>query len=1031
MSEPGKQPMKSSRFGLLEAFLLFILFLFLADTALQYVISASMASDASREVLSETAAVIEHETASMRKSTEFLLFQAKSSAASKTVDFSDFRSANALFMGHMEAHPHITSVNYGDSAGNGYLILFESGRWKNRIRESAHEGIVTWIFIDNNGKVLSREQRKDDYDPRGRPWYAAAAGSPGIHWSRPYIFRTTRDVGITASMAIDPGKNGRPGVVGADVMLKDLSLFFSQLKSRNEDLSISLVSTGGEILATSDVDNFLRVLRKGSNELPRVSDDGFKDISAAVRAFERAGGDFLSFDSSGKSFYALRRPFSFTPDQRFFMVLTVPQHSFLSFFGTTNKIRVLLYLVMVAVSGFFFASRYLAPLRKLTRAVRTFGTDAYESPSPDDRNDEIGVLVTEFCRMADDLAAKQREITSLINNVPGIVYRGYRDWSISFIGAEVEPVTGYAPCEFTSATAKWKEIIHPDDLGKVKEASRKAAAERLSTICVEYRIRRKDGGIRWIEDRRQLIYEEGGALANVDGLLSDITGRRKTEEGIARLGMAVDQAVEAIVITDAEGEIEYVNPAFEYITGYSREEAVGQNMRILKSGKHDEAYYRSMWEAITRGESWKGRFTNRKKDGTLYEEEAVISPIRDASGKIVNFVAGKQDISRELALQRQVQTSQRMESVGTLAGGIAHDFNNALTGIIGFGEMLKLRISNDPKALSDLDEVFRCAERAAVLTRQLLTFARRQVIDPVNLDLNEVMTGLVKLLRKVTRENIEIRTFLADRLPTIRADQGQIEQVLMNLCLNARDAMPEGGSLVVETEEAWLDEEHVKRYPYMKAGRYVVLSVSDTGIGMDDETRERIFEPFFTTKGPDKGTGLGLAVVYGIVKQHDGFIHVYSEPGKGTTFRTYFPAVDAPADAKVAASQGIIRGGSETILLAEDDESIRNLSEKVLSSYGYRVLIARDGEEAVDVFRRHVEEIAMVVLDGVMPRMGGKQAYDEMITMVHGLKVLFVSGYSADAIHDSFVLHPGVPFLQKPFGPGALARRVREVLDGN
>jgi len=353
-----------------------------------------------------------------------------------------------------------------------------------------------------------------------------------------------------------------------------------------------------------------------------------------------------------------------------------------------------------------------------------------------------------------------------------------------------------------------------------------------------------------------------------------------------------------------------------------------------------------------------------------------------------------------------------------------------LTVIIGYGEMLKPRIANDPKAISDLDEVLRSAERASVLTRQLLTFARRQIVELGNLDLNRVIGGLEKLLRKVTRENIEVKTILAEGLPTIRADQGQVEQVLMNLSINARDAMPGGGQLVVETQEAWLDEEYVKQYPYMKAGRYAVLSVSDTGIGMDEGTRERIFEPFFTTKGPDKGTGLGLAVVYGIVKQHNGFIHVYSEPGKGTTFRIYFPAVDVSPDLKVVPARGIIRGGSETILLAEDNDSVRHLTEQTLISYGYRVLIACDGEEAVDIFRRHGKEIAMVVLDVVMPKKGGKQAYDEMIETIPGLKVLFLSGYSADAIHDSFVLHPGIPFLQKPFGPGALARKVREVLGG-
>jgi CheY-like chemotaxis protein len=252
----------------------------------------------------------------------------------------------------------------------------------------------------------------------------------------------------------------------------------------------------------------------------------------------------------------------------------------------------------------------------------------------------------------------------------------------------------------------------------------------------------------------------------------------------------------------------------------------------------------------------------------------------------------------------------------------------------------------------------------------------------------------------------------------------------MNLSLNARDAMPGGGQLILETEVTSLEEGYLKQYPYMKTGRYVVLSVSDTGIGMDGKTRERVFEPFFTTKGPDKGTGLGLAVVYGIVKQHNGFIHLYSEPGKGSTFRVYFPAVDAPPDTKMAASHATTSGGDETILLAEDEESVRNMVERTLKTYGYRVLAARDGEEAVVIFRRHGKEITMAVLDVVMPKMGGKQAYDEMKKILPGFKVLFLSGYSADAIHESFVLHPGIPFLQKPFGPDTLARKVREVLDG-
>jgi nitrogen-specific signal transduction histidine kinase len=387
------------------------------------------------------------------------------------------------------------------------------------------------------------------------------------------------------------------------------------------------------------------------------------------------------------------------------------------------------------------------------------------------------------------------------------------------------------------------------------------------------------------------------------------------------------------------------------------------------------------------------------------------------------------DVTEKTEMERQLQTAQRMESLGTLAGGIAHDFNNSLTGIVGFGELLRMRMAGDEQALHDLDAILRCAERATILTRQLLTYARRQVIEPVNLNLNTLVADLLKFIGKVVGEHIEMKIFQEKDVPTIHADRGQIEQVVMNLCLNARDAMPESGRLVVETGDVSLEEGYVRQNPYMKTGRYALLTVSDTGIGMDEKTRERVFEPFFTTKGPDKGTGLGLAMVYGIIKQHGGFIHLYSEPGKGTTFKVYFPAIEAQPDAvPTNRREEIVRGGTETILLAEDEEAIRSLSERVLKELGYNVLVARNGEEAIEIFKQN-KEIVLAVLDVVMPRKGGKEALEEMHKANPNLKVIFMSGYTANAIHDSFLLIAGTPFLQKPFGPSSLARKVREVLD--
>ena len=481
-----------------------------------------------------------------------------------------------------------------------------------------------------------------------------------------------------------------------------------------------------------------------------------------------------------------------------------------------------------------------------------------------------------------------------------------------------------------------------------------------------------------------------------------------------RLAFHVNEMPLAYIVWDLGFGVVEWNPAAERIFGWKANEAIGKSaLRTHRSRRRRGLKSKHVWSKLLEGdESSYSLNANVRKDGKIITCEWFNALLRDASGNVSGVLSMVHDVTEKTEMERQLQTAQRMEAVGTLAGGIAHDFNNALTGVIGFAEMLKMKLEGNSSALSDLDQIFRGAERASVLTRQLLTFARRQIIEPVNLDLNSVIANLLKLVSKIVGEHIEIRTILAKSLPTIRADVGQIEQVVMNLVLNARDAMPGGGKLLVETCRTDLDAETVHRHPYMKVGSYVVLTVSDTGIGMDQKTQERVFEPFFTTKGSEKGTGLGLAMVYGIVKQHNGFIHLYSEPGKGTTFKIYFPPVEAAPDAVISSKPSEIRGGAETVLLVEDDESVRRLMEQTLMGLGYTVLVARDGEEAMDVFRKNRDRIDLAVLDVVMPGKGGKEAYEEMHKVRTDLKVIFMSGYSADAVHESFVLirRNSVPF---------------------
>jgi PAS domain S-box-containing protein len=501
---------------------------------------------------------------------------------------------------------------------------------------------------------------------------------------------------------------------------------------------------------------------------------------------------------------------------------------------------------------------------------------------------------------------------------------------------------------------------------------------------------------------------------------------RSTEE---RFRLLFDSAMDGILLIDMENrQFKMGNRTICTMLGYSREEIPQLGVTNIHP-EENLPHVIDVFERHARGELVVSpEIPVRRKDGSVFHADIASTQITFGDRRYL--VGYFRDVTHERTLQKQVQTAQRMESVGTLAGGIAHDFNNVLTGILGYGELLRIRLADNPKALADLDEISRAAERAATLTRQLLTFARRQVVEPVNLDLRDVVKDLMKFFSKVAGEQIEVRTLLAADTPTIRADRGQIEQVLMNLIINAKDALGGGGQLLVETGGVTLEEEYIQEHQYMKKGRYALLVVSDTGIGMDETTRERAFEPFFTTKELGKGTGLGLSVVYGIVKQHNGSINLYSEPGKGSTIKIYFPEIEGPPDVILPVKSEPIRGGKETILLAEDEESIRKLAERILKDMGYTVLMACNGEEAVETFRGHREEISLAVLDVVMPRMGGKEAYEVMRKEKPGLKAIFMSGYSGNAIHEAFVIQADTPFLGKPFAPTVLVRKVREVLDG-
>jgi PAS domain S-box-containing protein len=728
-----------------------------------------------------------------------------------------------------------------------------------------------------------------------------------------------------------------------------------------------------------------------------------------------------------------------SPGEESYVLLGIPVKAL---FAESERSLSLNLVILAIVTAITILVMWFAGEKRIVRPVRVL-VDVSKRLAAGDLTARAGLPMTlgelgQLSRSFDDMAGELERRKEALRESNERFQNAFEDASIGMALVAIDGQwlrVNRALCDLLGSSEKElltktiQDIAYPDDREADLAYVQQMLAGEIQTYRMEKRYIHKAGHVVWVLLSVSLVRDNERNPMYFISQFQDITERKQAEETTFRMARAIEQSTDMIVITDTGGRIEYVNPSFERTTGYSRDEAIGHNPRILKSGKQNEGFYKKLWETITSGETFKGTMTNRRKDGSFYEEEATISPVFDSSGKIINFVAIKRDMTRERELQKQVQTAQRMEAVGTLAGGIAHDFNNALTGIFGFGEILRSQLAGNEAALANLEQILRCGERAATLTRQLLTYSRRQIINPINLSLNTVVTDLLKLIMKVLGEHIEIRTFLKKELPIIRADVGQIEQVIMNLIVNARDAMPSGGRLTIETELANLDDDYVRSHPYMRVGSYVLLTVSDTGVGMDAKTRERVFEPFFTTKTPEKGTGLGLSVVYGIVKQHNGFIHLYSEPGKGTAFKIYFPPAEGVPDVVKPAKPSEIHGGTETILLAEDDESVRILGERTLRDLGYTVLVTLNGEDAIETFHRNKEKISLAVLDVVMPLKGGKEAYEAMHETVPDLKVIFMSGYTGTSLHESFVRITGVPFLTKPFGPGALARKVREVLD--
>ena len=635
--------------------------------------------------------------------------------------------------------------------------------------------------------------------------------------------------------------------------------------------------------------------------------------------------------------------------------------------------------------------------------------------------------LSEAKRLTEQAAASQELLAKAFEVSPHGLVLTDSVGNIVLVNRQACDIFGYSEAELLGRSV---DLLLPAGL-RGSHATHRAGYMRVPTARLmgvgrELEAVRKDG--------RGIIVEVGlapvvqGDRPHVLASVVDVTKRKETQSRLEWLSLAVEQSPIAVVMTDLDGHIEYVNTAFTRVTGYQPDEVLGKTPRILKSGETSPTTYRDLWTTILAGQVWHGDLVNRRKDGTLYEDAMWVFPVTDSRGQVVRLLALKEDVSKKRSLEAQLRQAQRMESIGRLAGGVAHDFNNVLTAIFGYTELVSETLAPDSRSRGDLEEIRRAAQRASALTRQLLAFSRQQILQPVVVETNELVENLEKMLRRIVGEDIKLKLALSRDTGNVRVDAGQFDQVLMNLVVNARDAMPKGGSLVIETANADLDEHYAMEHQPVIPGPYVLIAVSDTGGGIPPEVRSRIFEPFFTTKEIGKGTGLGLSTVYGIVKQSGGYVWVYSEMGRGTTFKIYLPRVDSPADTGESAVQPTELKGTETVLLAEDDETLRNLTAGVLRRLGYTVLAAATPDIARTIAREHNGPIHLLLTDVVMPGSSGRDLARELAKSRSQTRVLFVSGYTGEAMIQHGLTEPGLNYLQKPYTPGVLAAKVREVL---
>ncbi len=1003
-----------------------------------------------------------------------------------------FNDLERYFFDQLMVNPQFAGIYLGEPNGDFFDVRRDDSRveggFRTKItlhRDDGKETRLIWRGVDHR-RIASETVFDDAYDPRKRPWYRAAVETRRIVWTDPYIFYTSKKPGITIAGPITSPDGGLSGVVGVDIEIDELSTFIGKLKIGKNGRAFML-NRNGDVVAFPDLAK-LRLSPGVEGQPDRLVKISELEDELARTAFQSVPWEydadgrlivtdarFARFESGGKAYHAMFAPFT---ESRWPWVIGVylPEDDYLGGLKANRRANILFVLaasVVATLFGLWIARGIIRPVSMLDRQAQALRNDDF-STGFDSRSiyRELHDTAASFAEMKDALRTSRMKYQGIFENIQDIYYETSLDGTILEISPSVERQTGARREALLNRNVS-EFYRNPDD----RAALVRRFVEQGKVTDYEFLLVDTEGQEFWCSINSVLVRDANGRPEKIAGSLRIINDRKKAEEKLAEYRERLEHLVkertvnlletnrqllseidqrkqtetalreseekyrsileeieEGYVETDLDGRLTFCNDSLCRIMGYGRSELLGLHLGVNAS-REAAGRMTYLFEEL-RGGGEPGRITDYeivRKDGSRRILAVSMSVLFDKSSVPVGFRGLVHDVTDMIEAERErrrlevrFQQAQRLKGLGTLAGGVAHDFNNLLMGIQGNISVMMLDLEPSSDMVENVRSIQECVQSGAKLTRQLLGFARggKYLAEPT--DPNEIVRSTADMFGR-TRKEIEIHEAYAEPVWPVSVDQKQIEQVLLNIYINAWQAMPKGGELHLGTENVVLREDEVSPYD-ARPGRYVKISIRDTGIGMDEATRQRIFEPFFTTKEIGTGTGLGLASVFGIIKNHSGLIDVASSPGRGATFSIYLPASERPINARREIG-AVFQTGTETILLVDDEETILNACRAMLERVGYTVFTADNGANALEVFANRKNDIDLVILDIIMPGMDGGAVFDRLRQLQPDVKVLLSSGYSIEG-HATTILSRGCNgFIQKPFEPDQLFSKIREILN--